>query len=119
MITKEEFIKFIDQFNSFVQGIERLENAIKGSGGYCELFETDWFINVGEMYDTFLESHFTESGIDLINWWKFEDVDKIIYQKVDRDLFNGKSEIEYNVNEIDNLWKYMMTYKKDYFKNAE
>lgn len=117
MITKEIFIKFINQFNSFVQGIERLENAIKGSGGYCELFETDWFINAEGMYDTFLESHFTESGIDLINWWKFENVDHIIWQKTNPDLFIGKSEIEYNVNELEDLWNYMIKYKEDYFLN--
>lgn len=118
MITKEIFIKFINQFNSFVKGIERLENAIKGSGGYCELFETDWFINVEEMYDTFLESHFTESGIDLINWWKFENVDKIIYQKVDPDLFNGETEIEYDVEDIEALWDYIQKYKKEFVLNV-
>ena len=46
---------------------------------------------------------------------------------VDCGMYQGHGNIEeknfdefmFNVNEIDNLWKYMITYKKDYFKNAE
>ena len=65
------------------------------------------------------EFYFTESGIDLIDWWKFEKVDHKIWQTVDSDLFNGKSEIEYDVNDIEDLWKYLIKFKKDYFKDAE
>lgn len=119
MITKEEFIKFINEYKLFDKAIERLEYAISGSKYGCNLFESDWYNSVGTMLDIFLDSHFTEVGVDCIIWWLFEDVDHIITQTVDPDLFNGKSEIEYNVNDINDLWNYMIKFKKDYFNNAE
>ena len=117
MITKKEFYKFISSYQEFYNGLERFERAITGKKFTCNLFETDWGDAVGRMLDAFLESHFTEHGIDLITWWLFEDVDKIIYQKLDPDLFNGETEVEYDVNTFDNLWNYMIKYEKDYIKN--
>ena len=119
MITQEEFNSFINSYQTFERAVERVEKAIAGKGHYCYIYETDWFEAVGKMLDIFLESHFTEDGQDLITWWLFEDVEHIIWQTVDPDLFHGKSEIEYNVEEIWDLWDYMVRYKKDYFKNAE
>ena len=116
MITKEQFIKFIKNYQTFYNGIERFEKAITGSKFTCNLFETDWGDAVGIMLDTFLDSHLTDDGADLLAWWLFEDVDKIITQTVDPDLFHGKSEIEYNVNDIEDLWNYLIKFSSDYFK---
>ena len=117
MLTKELFFKFINEFKIFDEAVERLEIAISGRKYGCNLYDSDWYNSVGIMLDTFVESHFTNDGQDLVSWWLFEDVDKIITQKVDPDLFNGASEIEYNVNELEDLWNYMVEYKKDYFLN--
>ena len=117
MITKELFFKFIKEYQAFDKAIERLEIALSGKKYGCNLFDCDWFMSVGLMLDIFLNSHFKEEGQDLINWWLFDDVDHIIWQKVDPDLFNGSSEIEYNVNELEDLWNYLIKYKKDYFLN--
>ena len=119
MITKEEFIKFINQYQIFDKALDRLSEALSGSKYGIPLFETDWGNAVGEMFDIFLDSHFTEIGVDNITWWMFEDVDHIIVHTVDPDLFNGKSEIEYNVNDIEDLWNYMVKFKEDNFKNVE
>ena len=116
MITKEEFIKFISSYQEFYNGLERFEKAITGKKFTCNLFETDWGDAVGKMLDVFLDSHFTEHGCDLISWWIFEDVDHIITQTVDSDLFNGKSEIEYDINNIEDLWSYLTKFSSDYFK---
>ena len=116
MIVKKDLYCFIAEFQSFEKAIERMEKAISGRKYGCNLFETDWYESVGKMLDTFLESHFTEDGCDLITWWLFEDVDHIIYEHVDPDLFNGEIEIEYDVNEFDRLWSYMVKHEKDYFK---
>jgi hypothetical protein len=35
------------------------------------------------------------------------------------DLFKEKEEIEYHLNSIDELWEFLLTDKKLYFKNAE
>ena len=119
MITKEDLRKFLDLYSKFDRSVIRMGEAILGKpySYSADLFETDWYETVNEMFYTFIESHFTEIGCDSIFWWMFEDVDHIITQTVDPDLFNGKSEIEYNVNDIEDLWKYLIKYKKDYFLN--
>ena len=119
MITKEEFIKFINNYQTFNKGLDRLSEAISGPRSYCHIYESDWVIAVEEMLDVFVQSNFTELGADNIYWWLFEDIDHRIWQTVDPDLFNGKSEIEYDVNDIEDLWKYLIKYKKDNFKDAE
>ena len=48
----------------------------------------------------------------------FEDVDHIIYQTVDPDLFNGRTEIQHNINDIEDLWNYLLKNKKELFKNV-
>lgn len=117
MINKEQFIKFITNYQEFYEGIDRFEQAITGKRFTCNLLETDWGDAVGKMLDSFLESHFTTDGTDLITWWLFEDVDKIIYQKVDPDLFNGEEEVEYNVENIEDLWKYIIKFKEEFVLN--
>ena len=99
MISKKEFYNFISSYQKFSNGLDRFEKAITGKEFTSILFDTDWGNAVGE-------------------WWLFEDVDKIIYEKVDPDLFNGETEVKYDVNTFDNLWNYIKKYEKDYFKNA-
>ena len=118
MITKEEFIKFIESYQAFTNGTDRLFEALTGSK-YNTIFETDWGNAVGQMLDIFVESHFTEAGADNVFWWLFEEVDHKIWHTVDPDLFNGKSEIEYDVNDINDFWNYLIKFKKNYFKDAE
>ena len=116
MITKQQFIKYIFEYKNFDDGLLRLEKAISGNNSY-DIFNCDWAISVEKMLDIFLESYFTDKGIDIITWWLFESVDHIIWQKTDPDLFSGKSEIEYNVNELEDLWNYLIKYKEDYILN--
>ena len=112
MINKKEFINFVKSYEIFENGIDRLNVYLKAN-----LWECTWIDAVSRMWDQFMHSHFTEEGSDLINWWKFEDVDHIIWQKTDPDLFNGKSEIEYNVNKLEDLWDYLIKYKENYLLN--
>lgn len=118
MINKNEFTKFIEAYQIFESGMDRLSFALTGSKYGIPLFETDWGDAVGTMLDTFLDSHFTNDGCDLVTWWLFEDVDKLITQKVNPDLFNGESEIEYDVEDIEALWDYIQKYKNDYLLNG-
>lgn len=118
MITKEQFIKFITEYKNFDEAIDRIDQAVSGRNWGLNLFECDWYNSVGIMLDTFLDSHFTNDGCDLVTWWLFEDVDKLITQKVNPDLFNGESEIEYDVEDIEALWDYIQKYKNDYLLNG-
>ena len=117
MINKEEFVKFIKAYEEFEEGIDNLEKFLSGdTPHWVDLWGSNWVDAVCKMWDQFMYSHFTEEGCDLINWWKFEDVNHIITQKTDPDLFHGKSEIEYNVNDIEDLWNYLTKFSSDYFK---
>lgn len=117
MITKEEFIEFVKAYEAFENGIDRIEETLSGNKPYTiDLWGCNWVDAVCKMWDQFIYSHFTEEGGDLINWWKYEKVDHIITQKVNPDLFHGESKIEYNVNDIEDLWNYLIKFSSDYFK---
>ena len=123
MITKEELNKFLDLYSNFDKSIIRMGEAISGKPYpyiSTDLFETDWYETVNEMFYTFLESHFTETGIDWITYYFFEDMeDHLVTVNISADLFNKEHEVEYHLNSVDELWDFLMTDKKLYFKDAE
>ena len=118
MITKEIFVDYLTNAIKFDKAVNRLEEAISGKPYGCDLYESDWCLAESNMLDLFLRGWFNVQGLDLIYWWMYESVDKVITQKVDSDLFNGESEINYDVESIDDLWNYLVRYKNDYFLNA-
>ena len=69
--------------------------------------ESDWCEAVGKMLDTFVDSHFTEEGADLVFYYIFEE-NKKVYS-------NNK---EYSFDTIDDLWKILTEDVKLYFKNV-
>lgn len=119
MITKEEFTKYISEYQRFDEGLERLSEALSGSKYGIPIFECDWAEAVGKMLDCFLDSHLTVDGADWVTYYMFEDVeDKKVTIKKPEDMFNKETEIEYHLNSIDELWDFLLTDKKKYFKNV-
>ena len=120
MITKEEFSKFIINYQTFEKAISRMEEAFSGRKYGCNLFDCDWVDSVGQMLDLFIDSHFTEKGSDWIYYYLFELIEdkKVIITK-EANLFKEKEEMEFHLNSIDELWNFLLTDKKLYFKNAE
>lgn len=120
MITKEEFRNYIELYQIFDNGLERLSEALSGSKYGVPIFECDWADAVGRMLDCFLESHFTEEGVDWITYYLFEDIeDKLVVITEPKDIFNDERDIEYHLNSIDELWDFLLTDKKKYFKDGE
>lgn len=120
MITKKELHDFIEQWNKFDDGIHRMEEAISGNPYGCNLVESDWYTAVDQMLNIFLNTHFTDAGVDWIIYFMFELVeDKRAWVQKEADMFNEESEIEYSLNTFDELWDFLITYKKEYFKNVE
>lgn len=117
MITKELFVKFLEQYQRFNTAFERIEEALMGKKYSSNLYESDWVDSVGDMLDIFLESHFTECGCDLINWWLFEHDDwgLILYEKEERNLFNEEKKTEIIIETLDELYNYLIKHKEDYF----
>lgn len=118
MIDKKEFIRFIENYQNFVDKISRVDMSITGKSYPSMLYETDWYESVNNMLDNFLFSHFTDEGLDWIYWWLFENVDKIAYIKKEKDIFNEEEEIKYDLNELENLWNFLLMDSKIYFKNV-
>ena len=120
MITKKEFEEFLKQYNKFNEAISRMEEAISGKSYRINLYETDWSEAVEDMLFIFLKSHFTEAGIDWITYYLFEDIeDKLVTVTIPADIFEEEKEIEYHLNSLDELWDFLLTDKKLYFKYAE
>ena len=117
MITKECFVNFINKYKEFESAIERISNVISGRKYSIDLFESDWYEAVGCMLDTFLQSHFTDDGMDIITWWLFEDVEHTIWHNVEPTLFDDITELQYDLETLDDLWDYLVEYKEDYFLN--
>lgn len=119
MINKEEFIKFIQSYIEFQESIDNFDKAITGKSYPTILFETRWYEAVGRMVDSFLDSHFTDFGIDWISYFLWEDTnDKAAYVKQEGDMFNEEKEIRYPLDTLDELWNFLLTDKKLYFKNV-
>lgn len=117
MLSKELFVKFINNYKTFDSAFERIEEAIYGKKYYSNLYEFDFYEAVGGMLDNFLDSHFTLEGSELVSWWLFEDVEKIIYEKAKETEFfdEFKEDKEVSVETIDELWDYMEKHRADYF----
>jgi hypothetical protein len=117
MISKELFVKYLEQYQRFNTAFERIEEALMGKRYSSNLFESDWYDSVGSMLDLFLESHFTESGRDLISAYLFEDCKEFWINK-DKTLFEDKQEEHYEYNSLEELYDTMLKFKNDYFLNV-
>ena len=63
MISKEDFFKYLTEFQTFEQAIDRIEIAISGSKYGCNLWESDWYGNVSEMLDIFIDNK------EILSYW--------------------------------------------------
>ena len=101
-ISKEQFLQFIDlvkKEDNFINTLHNLNIDIIN----CEI-AADYYL-VGNIL---LNTNFTASGVDLIEWWLYEDIEnKEIYEK------DGPT---YTLNTSEELWNYLIKYKMDYFK---
>lgn len=97
MITFQEFKAQIDLKNRFDEKLEELEKVLNSR----DLFEIDLVQISYAFFDNYICSHFTEEGSDLVFWWLYESVPKVIYT----------NETEYNVEDLKDLWKYLVEYK--------
>jgi hypothetical protein len=117
MITKDEFIKYLNAYQLFEERVDRMGEAITGSTS--NLFESDWYMAVDKMLATFLNSFLTEDGIDVVYYFMFEPIDpKTIIIKQEKDMFNEEEEVKYTLETLEDVWNFLLTDTKIYFKNA-
>lgn len=96
----EDFKHLIDhkiKFDNDLELIERLTGI--------HLIDSDLITDSYNIFDAAIALSFTEEGQDLVFWWLYEDVPKIIYIE----------ETKIDVEDIEDLWNYMMDDKETYF----
>lgn len=96
MITFQEFKNQIELKRQFDKKLEELEKVLNSR----DLFEIDLVQISYKFFDNYIYSHFDDDGVDLIFWWLYESVPKVIYT----------GEVEYNVEDLEDLWKYLVKY---------
>lgn len=102
MITKEEFLDFINNYQSFEAAIDKIDRFVF-ENSYQTFWESSWCEAVGKMLDIFLKSHFTDDGCDIINFQLFEaDEDG---QKITEKEDN--KEITYYLRTMEDVWNYI------------
>jgi len=110
MITKEEFIKYLNEWKSFETSIDAIGICVFANE--YSVWETKFADAAGKMLDIFINSHFTEEGSDLINWYLFESVQKTI--TIPETLFEPSKKI--SLESLDDLWDFLKSDSKIYFK---
>lgn len=107
MISKEEFVKIIKNDKIYHTIIDKIEKY------GISFYESEPHKCYYNLFDFVLEQYFNEDGIDLIYWWLYEDVDKVITNEEDN------STIE--LNSAEDLYDYLVntTETKYIYLNAE
>lgn len=68
---------FVTGLNTYIKGIKFLED-LDDIG--LDLYESPLSTSNDSLFDIWINTFVTEDGSDLIYWWLFEDVDKVIYK---------------------------------------
>jgi hypothetical protein len=99
MITSENFITNLKAYKEGCDFLRKMDNY------NLDFYETPLSKSSDTMFQAWLDQITNEEGQDLIYWWLFEDVDKIITD----------NEVDINVEDIEEFTKYLKDY--GYFKN--
>ena len=68
---------FVNGLNTYIKSIEFLE-SLDDIG--LNLYESPLSTSNDSLFDIWINTFVTQDGSDLIYWWLFEDVDKVIYK---------------------------------------
>lgn len=100
MITKEQFFKFVANSNKYEEEIDKIYDMFK-----LEIWETPLCLAAAECMDLFVDSNFTTAGINMVNWWLYEDADKVIF---------SDSEEPIDISRLEDFWNYLVENKDTY-----
>ena len=102
MITFNHFEEAIKIIQEFSQEIDKFEEM-----GYY-IAEMPIVDMTSQLLDVFIKSHFTEKGTDLVYWWLYENVEKVITLENNEKVY---------IETLEDLWDFMITDKDTYFNN--
>jgi hypothetical protein len=98
MITKEQFISFIDNFKKFNDEVDRWNSF---GIDLCELPITEY---PWKAFDVCLESWFNDEGLDWIHWW--------LYEKGEDNSAYDEGGIKLATETPEDLWNIVIDYRK-------
>jgi hypothetical protein len=98
MITKQILKDCIQLLQQQDEITKRLDLALSDFNSSFTVLETDKYTR--QAFDKLLSLHINADGLDLIGWWMYENVNKIIYNsdKTETDLTDIDSFVEYMIN---------------------
>lgn len=79
-----------------VEAVSELSEKLADLG--IETLECPQLFAASEIFFSWVKSEFGEEGDDLVSWWVYEDVEKILYEE------DGT---EINLEDIDDLYSYL------------
>ena len=100
---KENFVKAIELMKAFNDKVDLLSDNLE-----INIIESDFYSIPAQLFDNFIESVCTEDGAELVFWWMYEDVEKMIYES------DESSEKVYHLDTVDDLFNYMC--QNNYFQ---
>lgn len=100
---KENFVKAIELMKAFNDKVDLLSDNLE-----INIIESDFYSIPAQLFDNFIESVCTEDGAELVFWWMYEDVEKVIYES------DESSEKVYHLDTVDDLFNYMC--QNNYFQ---
>ncbi len=103
MITKELFIKFIENAQKYDKELDRWSDF------GIDLFELPISELGWKFFEQFLEQSFTINGIDWINWWMFEKFSPYSEEPLEATDEYGNI---IPTDTIDDLWELVKDYAK-------
>lgn len=111
MISKELFISTLKNIQAFDKEITKVGELLNGGDVY-PIYNSQLFTSVDNIIQNFLETNFTEKGIDEINWWLYEADEKHI--KLHYSDFFGEYDKIIDVDTPEKFWNYLITFKEDF-----
>ena len=93
MISRTKFVEQIEAVQEFNKVIDQLYEF------KIDLVETPLHDLPSRMFDNFINVICTEDGQDLVFWWLYEDVPKVIWE----------NEKEIPISTVDDLYDYLKT----------
>lgn len=103
MISKEKFIEVIENDITYHNIIDKFEEH------GISFYESDLHKCYYSLFDLLLGESFNSDGIDLIYWWMYEDVDKVITNEDDStiELNSAEDLYDYLVNASETKYIYL------------
>lgn len=103
MISKKEFVKIIENDRVYHTIIDKIEKY------GISIYESEPHKCYSALLDILLEQFFNSEGIELIYWWLYEDVDKVITNDDDStiELNSAEDLYDYLVNTTETKYVYL------------